>query len=93
MDIPFHSDEAKKVNVNIFETIYHAALECSMEIARERKSFMKALKMGYINKEWAFENSIPSCNTYLTKNGIDYIDDIEKYNPIYNEFKLLNDNH
>ena len=93
LDIPFHSDEAKKVNVNIFETIYHGALECSMEIARERKPFMKALKMGYINKEWAFENSIPSCNTYLTQNGIDYVDNIVKYSPVYNEFKLLNDNH
>jgi ribonucleotide reductase alpha subunit len=33
MDIPFHSDEAKKVNKLIFETIYHAALEKSNEIA------------------------------------------------------------
>jgi ribonucleotide reductase alpha subunit len=33
MDIPFHSEEAKKVNTLIFETIYHAALEKSNEIA------------------------------------------------------------
>ena len=37
MDIPFHSDEAKEVNKLIFETIYHAALERSNEIAIERK--------------------------------------------------------
>ena len=36
MDIPFHSDEAKEVNKLIFETIYHAALERSNEIAIER---------------------------------------------------------
>jgi len=36
MDIPFHSDEAKEVNRYIFETIYHAALEKSNEIAIER---------------------------------------------------------
>jgi len=36
MDIPFHSDEAKKVNQLIFETIYHASLERSNEIAIER---------------------------------------------------------
>lgn len=36
MDIPFHSDDAKVVNKLIFETIYHAALEQSMEIAKER---------------------------------------------------------
>jgi ribonucleoside-diphosphate reductase alpha subunit len=33
MDIPFHSEEAKQVNKNIFETIYHGALESSCEIA------------------------------------------------------------
>jgi ribonucleoside-diphosphate reductase alpha subunit len=36
LDIPFHSDEAKVVNAQIFETIYHAALEKSMELAREQ---------------------------------------------------------
>lgn len=36
MNIPFHSDAAKVVNKLIFETIYHAALEQSMEIARDR---------------------------------------------------------
>jgi len=38
MDIPFHSDEAKDVNKLIFETIYHASLERSNEIAIERKA-------------------------------------------------------
>ena len=33
MNIPFHSEEAKLVNSQIFETIYHAALEKSMELA------------------------------------------------------------
>ena len=36
MDIPFFSEEAKVVNRLIFETIYHAAIETSCEIARER---------------------------------------------------------
>ena len=35
LDIPFHSDDAKEVNKLIFETIYHAALEKSNEIAKE----------------------------------------------------------
>jgi ribonucleoside-diphosphate reductase alpha chain len=35
MDIPFQSDAAKEVNILIFETIYHAALEKSNEIAKE----------------------------------------------------------
>jgi len=38
MDISFHSDEAKEVNKLIFETIYHAALERSNEIAIDRKN-------------------------------------------------------
>ena len=40
MDIPFYSDEAKEVNKLIFETIYHAALERSNEIAIERKQWI-----------------------------------------------------
>jgi ribonucleoside-diphosphate reductase alpha subunit len=36
MDIPFHSNMAKEINIKIFETIYHAALERSNEIAQER---------------------------------------------------------
>jgi ribonucleotide reductase alpha subunit len=36
MDIPFHSEEAKEVNKMIFETIYHAALEKSNELAKSK---------------------------------------------------------
>jgi ribonucleoside-diphosphate reductase alpha chain len=35
MDMPFHSEEAIKLNKQIFETMYHAALEQSMELAKE----------------------------------------------------------
>jgi len=35
MDIPFHSEEALEVNTLIFETMYHAAIEQSMELAKE----------------------------------------------------------
>ena len=40
MDIPFHSEQAKEVNKLIFETIYHAALERSNEIAVSRKEIV-----------------------------------------------------
>ena len=36
MDIPYHSEEAKIINKNIFETIYHASMEMSMEISKDR---------------------------------------------------------
>jgi ribonucleotide reductase alpha subunit len=38
MDLAFHSEEAKVVNKFIFETIYHAALERSNEMALEIKN-------------------------------------------------------
>jgi ribonucleotide reductase alpha subunit len=34
--IPFESSAAREVNVKIFETIYHAAIESSMEISKRR---------------------------------------------------------
>ena len=39
MDLPFNSAESKQINKNIFETIYHAALESSMEISIEDGSY------------------------------------------------------
>jgi ribonucleoside-diphosphate reductase alpha chain len=36
MDIPYHSEAAALVNKLIFETIYHASLERSLEISKER---------------------------------------------------------
>ena len=41
MNIPFHSNEAKQVNKLIFETIYHASLEASMEIAKNRHELIQ----------------------------------------------------
>jgi len=43
LDIPFHSEEAKLLNKQIFETIYFAALTKSNEIAIERYHLMKSL--------------------------------------------------
>ena len=39
MDIPFHSDDAKKVNKLVFETMYHASIEMSMEVAKEKGAY------------------------------------------------------
>ena len=70
MDIAYHSDEAKEINKLIFETIYHAALEKSNELAIERKnSIIELIKsnktqaqiLDFINNE--FENIyIPNIN-------------------------------
>jgi ribonucleoside-diphosphate reductase alpha chain len=39
LGLPFYSDEAKIINKHIFETIYHAALEQSCELAVEEGSY------------------------------------------------------
>ena len=43
MDIAFTSEAARVVNKLIFETIYHASLECSMEMAQARSAKMQTL--------------------------------------------------
>jgi len=39
LGLPFASEEAKELNEAIFETIYHASLEASNEIAKEKGSY------------------------------------------------------
>ncbi|KAI7859345.1 ribonucleoside-diphosphate reductase large chain [Circinella umbellata] len=39
MRYPFDSEEAQKLNIQIFETIYHAALEASCELAQEHGTY------------------------------------------------------
>lgn len=43
LDIPFHSQEAVEINKNIFETIYHGALEKSMELSIQRREQLNPL--------------------------------------------------
>ena len=54
MDIPFHSEDAKTINKLIFETIYHASLEKSMEISKFRSYDMKVLQEEY-HISWSFK--------------------------------------
>ena len=35
LKIPFEDDRALQINSEIFETIYHAAMEASIEVAKE----------------------------------------------------------
>jgi len=65
MDIPFHSEEAKKMNTLIFETIYHAALEKSNEIAI-------ALKEQYSSCRIDFDNATQLCYENKYTDGLKY---------------------
>lgn len=44
LKMPFDSPEAAEINVRIFETMYHAALEASMEISKKRADLVAELK-------------------------------------------------
>ena len=52
MGLEFNSDESKQINEDIFETIYHASMETSYEIALERyNDYQKDKKSVLITKE------------------------------------------
>jgi len=51
MRYPFESDDAKKLNKQIFETIYHASLEASNEIAKKRSEMIETMCALDVNTE------------------------------------------
>lgn len=55
MNIAFTSEDAKEVNSLIFETIYHAALTESNNIAKQRQSDMEFIIEEYKNNNWCFK--------------------------------------
>ena len=61
MDIAFHSEEAKIINKLIFETMYHAALEKSYELSRERYfKFINNYKFDRIEEEMKLMSDNPT---------------------------------
>ena len=86
MDIPYHSAEAINVNKLIFETIYHAALERSNEIAISRKDDITALidinKYDDKYRIDVFETTEKDCRTYKCNLN-------EKTNEIINRVKPI----
>ena len=68
MDIAFHSEDARRVNKLVFETIYHAALECSNEIAMERqRALNNDTNTWNMGSKLFTDESNPICNTYDDK--------------------------
>ena len=64
MDTPFHSDEAKLINKQIFETIYHAAMEKSNEIAIDRYNNKSKYSFTYEEKMQLKEAHIGSYSSF-----------------------------
>lgn len=68
LDVPFHSEAACEINKAIFETIYHAALECSCELAQERLAGIKSLRVYPDFEVDLFTTAEPDCQEYSQVN-------------------------
>ena len=71
LDLAFVSDEAKEINIKIFETIYYAALEKSMLLSKQRLEYMKFLKQQYYLNNWTFISDDDECREYNIYNVTD----------------------
>jgi ribonucleotide reductase alpha subunit len=95
LGLPFTSPKAKEINKNIFETIYHAAIESSMEIARDRKNLLQTVVDMFQNKLWTFKNSKLDCHEYIFKKDISnvHINLVNSLSPVFAEFTKLKMEH
>ena len=100
MNLAFTSIEAREINEKIFETIYHASLEKTMEISKQRKEDMQYLIQEYNYGNWTFKDSENKvCREYnvynitnasssdITKNDTKMLHLLNKLKPIPNEIK------
>ena len=71
LDLSFESEIAKKININIFKTIYHAALEKSNEISIERNNDIRFLIDEYNRGNWEFLDDSDICTQYSIYNVTD----------------------
>jgi ribonucleotide reductase alpha subunit len=96
MDIPYHSDDAIRVNKLVFETMYHAALEKSNEMAIERLEDMQCIKS---NLDDDFFLLCKEVTPHKPLRDFAYIkpeihDLVEKHSPIVGEIvKIRDPNH
>ena len=96
MNIPFHSKEAQEINKKIFETMYHASLEKSNEIAQERHMAMTLLRRTY--KLWYNSNKndtyhqLYKCMGHPDDELVDAVRQaLVKHRPISDEIEKLTD--
>jgi ribonucleotide reductase alpha subunit len=78
MDLPFYSEEAKQININIFETLYHASLERSNEIAIERYNKLHDLHeyldtMSFLE----YDNELDNISSVYSNRFIDLFTNVE----------------
>ena len=95
LNIPFQSENAKEINIKIFETMYHASVQQSMEIARERMKGMHKLRKDWIDKHWDFADKTRVCQKYIITGHSPalkklLLSELEKYKPIREELTAHN---
>lgn len=90
MDIPFDSNEACDVNKQIFETIYHGALEMSNELSKKRKASMKPIYNSCIHSLIAQSDGIVPFND--TANNVLRPEEWEELLPLKEELIVKNEN-
>jgi ribonucleotide reductase alpha subunit len=87
LDIAFHSEEAKQINKLIFETIYHASLEKSNEIAIDRYNQIK-------NKYYYLSSHFSSLKQHNNNDLINIINnDLNNNMLLHVEYSKLSHNH
>lgn len=94
MDCSFESQEARALNTQIFETIYHAAVESSVEIAEQRKASMsRVAAYNQITEDGIFAAGAaahdPLCvsREYSDRLPRDIRDEVHALKPIYAEIQ------
>ena len=99
LDVAFHSDEAREINKMIFETMYHAALESSNEIAIERKDMMNEIYKYHDDDFNIFvdrkvvRDKYSVCREYKEQIPNDIIEELCACEPIPPEMKLCETDH
>ena len=98
MDLSFDSELARDINKNIFETIYHAAIETSIELAKQRKSALITLRNALDNDILGFSNYEDGCCSeikYLKEGTMPklYKELLNKHKFIYKECNQLNEKY
>tara|TARA_Y100000389_G_scaffold161874_1_gene164448 strand:+ start:6933 stop:9536 length:2604 start_codon:yes stop_codon:yes gene_type:complete len=89
MNIAFTSEQAKEVNSLIFETIYHAALTESNNIAKQRQSDMEFIIEEYKNNNWCFKTDH---STYYKNTSTYDVYDMCKEYVVYNNTSASSSN-
>lgn len=105
MRVPFDSDKAQEINKEIFETLYHAALEESLELSKKRRTNMEFIMTAiendiiYLKGDSEYENSknMPHGRNWEINKAIRMDDEykeklatcLEKETPTYAELTML----